>query len=155
MTLVLTVDEFLGYSNEQRAIWESWLRDHPPAIATVWQLIAHLFLTEKRQTERMSGVTALTPSVGVAEPDVAGLFAFGRAARADLAAFIATLCDERACEPMEFHLPNGVYAVSPRKMIFNLLVHDVRHWAQIALIVRNAGMTPPGRHDLLHSAALA
>ncbi len=154
MALVLTVDEFLGYSNEQRAKWELWLGENPAAGPLAWQLIAHLFLTEKRQTERMRGVQALTPSVGVEEPDIAGLFAFGRAARADLAAFIETLDDQRAGETMEFRLPDRLYVVSRRKMIFNLLVHDVRHWSQIALAVRRAGMTPPGDHDLLHSAAL-
>ena len=45
-------------------------------------------------------------------------------------------------------------ALSPRKLLFHILVHEIRHWAQIALAVRLAGFDPPGDHDLAHSRAL-
>jgi uncharacterized damage-inducible protein DinB len=34
------------------------------------------------------------------------------------------------------------------------LLHEVRHWAQIAAAVRMAGCTPPGDHDLFYAKAL-
>jgi uncharacterized damage-inducible protein DinB len=36
-----------------------------------------------------------------------------------------------------------------RKLVFHILFHEIRHWAQIATAVRNAGFPPPGFHDFL------
>ena len=44
--------------------------------------------------------------------------------------------------------------MTPRKLLFHILVHEIRHWAQIALAVRLAGLEPPGDHDLFFSRAL-
>ena len=44
--------------------------------------------------------------------------------------------------------------MSPRKLLFHILIHEIRHWAQIALAVRLAGFEPPGDHDLFYSRAL-
>ena len=44
--------------------------------------------------------------------------------------------------------------MSPRKLLFHILMHEIRHWAQVALAVRIAGFEPPGDHDLIDSRAL-
>ena len=44
--------------------------------------------------------------------------------------------------------------MSPRKLLFHIVIHEIRHWAQIALAVRLAGLEPPGDHDLFNSRAL-
>ena len=44
--------------------------------------------------------------------------------------------------------------LTTRKLLFHVLLHEIRHWAQIAAAVRLAGFEPPGDHDLLFSAAL-
>jgi uncharacterized damage-inducible protein DinB len=46
------------------------------------------------------------------------------------------------------------WQMTPRKLLFHILLHELRHWAQIALAVRLAGFEPPGDHDLFYSAAL-
>jgi len=46
------------------------------------------------------------------------------------------------------------WPMSARKLLFHILVHETRHWAQIALAVRSAGLEPPGDHDLFYSRAL-
>jgi uncharacterized damage-inducible protein DinB len=45
--------------------------------------------------------------------------------------------------------------VTPRKILFHVFVHEIRHWAQISLAIRNSGLTPPGGQDLIFSSALA
>ena len=40
---------------------------------------------------------------------------------------------------------------SARKSISHVLVHEIRHWAQVALAVRQRDMIPPADHDLLFS----
>lgn len=37
-----------------------------------------------------------------------------------------------------------------RKLLAHMLLHEVRHLAQIALAARIAGHEPPGRHDLFY-----
>jgi uncharacterized damage-inducible protein DinB len=44
--------------------------------------------------------------------------------------------------------------MSPRKLLLHIGLHETRHWAQIALAVRQAGLEPPGQHDLFYSRAL-
>ena len=44
--------------------------------------------------------------------------------------------------------------MTPRKILFHILLHEIRHWAQIALAVRLAGFDPPGDHDLAHSRGM-
>ena len=44
--------------------------------------------------------------------------------------------------------------MTPRKLLFHILLHELRHWAQVALAVRLAGFDPPGDHDLFYSHAL-
>jgi uncharacterized damage-inducible protein DinB len=45
-------------------------------------------------------------------------------------------------------------AMTARKLLFHVLIHEIRHWAQITLAVRLAGFEPPGEHDLVFSPAL-
>ena len=49
---------------------------------------------------------------------------------------------------------DGTYPLSPRKLLFHMALHEVRHWAQVASTVRMAGFAPPGEHDLFYSKAL-
>jgi uncharacterized damage-inducible protein DinB len=44
--------------------------------------------------------------------------------------------------------------MSARKLLFHILLHEMRHFAQIALAVRLAGFEPPGDHDLVFSDAV-
>ena len=46
------------------------------------------------------------------------------------------------------------FVLTPRKLLFHCLLHETRHWAQIALAPRRAGLEPPGNHDLFFSKAL-
>jgi uncharacterized damage-inducible protein DinB len=50
--------------------------------------------------------------------------------------------------------PERRFQISGRKTLFFLVIHEIRHPAQIATAVRNAGLAPPGRHDLFFCDAL-
>ncbi len=53
-----------------------------------------------------------------------------------------------------FEVRDQQWPMSARKLLFHIVVHETRHWAQIALAVRSAGLEPPGDHDLFYSRAL-
>ena len=44
--------------------------------------------------------------------------------------------------------------VAFNQLLFHILMHETRHWAQIALSLRRGGLEPPGNHDLFYSKAL-
>ena len=67
---------------------------------------------------------------------------------------MAELDDYVADEPRTFTVQTGDFLLTPRKLLFHFLLHETRHWAQIALAVRRAGLEPPGNHDLFYSKAL-
>ena len=74
--------------------------------------------------------------------------------RRELEQFVAELDDDVADEPRTFTVQSGGdFVLTPRKLLFHILLHETRHWAQIALAVRLAGLEPPGDHDLFYSKA--
>jgi uncharacterized damage-inducible protein DinB len=123
-------------------------------LPTVGKLIDHIFLAERRNLQRVTG-DPLTESTGLTGNNVIPVFDYGASVRRELEQFVSTLEDGEADEPQSFVIRDQTFRVSVRKVLFHILVHETRHWAQIALAVRLAGFEPPGNHDLLFSRALA
>ena len=46
--------------------------------------------------------------------------------------------------------PPGTYSVTRRKLTIHILLHELRHLAQIAYAARAAGQAPPGEHDYFY-----
>lgn len=165
MPLSLSIDELLGYTEGERVKWERWFQKQPESalaaqlqregrFPTVWSLMDHIFLTEKRHTQRLKQTTSLDERTGIAQPDLRGLFAFGRTARAEFTKFLQSAKEPDMLRMQQFQIRDQTYSFTSRKLAFHMLIHEVRHWAQIATAVRNAGFEPPGFHDLLFSNAL-
>lgn len=160
----LTADELVAYTNGERKKWNRWLVDKPEAMSlpaqrqgrfpTVGSLIDHIFLVERRHWQRLTGQTPLADETGVADTDVAGLFAFGNAVREDLVQYTRSLSEADAKTVRQFEVRGPRVAMTPRKLLLHILIHEIRHWAQVALALRNAGHEPPGDHDLFNSDAM-
>jgi uncharacterized damage-inducible protein DinB len=163
MTPTITLDELLGWTAEERAKWRPWLKKHPGALdvplqpggrfPTVASLIEHIFLVEVRHTFRLQG-KELPTSTGVAASDIDGLFTYAAHGREGVHRFLPTLLPGDLNKPRDVVLADGTYQLSPRKLLFHMTMHEVRHWAQIAAALRMAGFTPPGNHDLFFSKSL-
>lgn len=162
--LTLTYDELLRYTNGERDKWRSWLVAHPAAIdaplqaggrfPTAGKLIDHIFLVERRHLQRLTG-EQLATETGLTGNNAAPLFDYGASVRRELEQFVADLDDDVAEQPRQVQVASGgEYTLTPRKLLFHILLHEIRHWAQIALAVRLAGFEPPGQHDLFYSQAL-
>ena len=139
----LTADELMHYSNDERKKWHSWLIAKPQAMSapvqlqgrfpTVGSLIDHIFLVERPHLQRLTGETPMADQTGVANTDVAELFAFGDAAREDLLHYSRSLSEEAAKVPRTFDVRGQRTAMTPRKLLFHIVIHQIRHWAQVAL----------------------
>jgi uncharacterized damage-inducible protein DinB len=163
MTITMTFDELLDWTAEERAKWLPWLTAHPKALdvllqpggrfPTVASLIDHIFLVEHRHTARLAG-RDLPTETGIAGGDVAALWAYADRGRQAVRDLIPSLKADALNTPRDVVVADGTYQLSPRKLLFHMALHEVRHWAQVSSSVRAAGFAPPGNHDLFYSKAL-
>ena len=164
MSVSLALNELLDYSDYERAKWKTWVQAEPSRLnlpfqagarfPTVWSLIEHIFLVERRHLARLEGGTP-PESTGVTPGDWAGLFEYADLVRADLRQYIAGLDDAEAATTFSFTIPMGTFTTSRRKLASHILIHELRHWAQVAYAARAAALEPPGDHDILFFPGIA
>ena len=164
MSPALAFDELLRYTNDERDKWRMWLVAHPAAMElpvqasdarhpTVGKLVDHIFLVERRHLQRLRE-EPVAQSTGLTATNAPPLFDYGASVRRELEQYVGTLDEGLADEVRTFDVRDRQWPMTPRKLLFHILLHETRHWAQIALAVRLAGLEPPGDHDLFFSRAL-
>jgi len=157
MSVTAGLPELLTYSDHERAKWRAWVEADPSRLAlpfqpgarfpTLGSVLDHIFLVERRHLSRLEGATP-PDSTGVAAGDTNALFEFAELVRADFRRFVTTLDDAAAAQPFTFTLPTGSQTMTRRKLATHVVLHEVRHLAQVAHAARAAGVAPPGEHDL-------
>jgi uncharacterized damage-inducible protein DinB len=161
MNVAVSLASLLAYSDFERQKWREWLESDPSRLALAFQpggrfpdlgsLFDHLFLVERRHLSRLEG--AVPPSAtGVAPGDVAALFDYADLVRADFRAYLDTLDEQTATTPIVITglQSSGDITMSRRRLATHILLHEIRHLAQIAYAARRAGHEPPGQHDLFY-----
>jgi uncharacterized damage-inducible protein DinB len=165
MSFVLSVDDLLAYSDWDRRQWQEWFLTQGPAalavdlgpnnngrIRNVGELARHIFSAEKRYVERALQVP-LSDTSTVPADDVQALFAFGFESRRALRELLASFPTAEWDAPREMSFGPHTRTVTSRQMILQAITHELRHWAQVASFLRQAGYTP-GSHDLIASPRL-
>ena len=160
--LTLDYTELLRYTEEERAKWRRFFVERNQALdiplapggpfPTVGKLVDHIFLVEQRNLQRLRG-EPLAGHTGLTGSNASPLFDYGASVRRELEQFVAVLDPDEANQAQPMQLGGRDYLMTPRKLLFHILVHEIRHWAQIALSLRLAGIDPPGDHDLAVSRA--
>lgn len=154
--------ELVEYTTWQRALWQSWFERHgrealgattgphgDGRFPTVGSLIRHIFSAELRYLERIAGMP-LTDASSVPADDPAALFEFGNQGRARFVQLLDTLPPAVWTTRLEFPLMNRTASASPHKIVLHVLTHEIRHWAQVATLLRLQGWSTE-RFDLLLS----
>ena len=162
MSLALDVRDLVAYTTWQRAIWRAWFAQVGPAplrvstgahgdgrFTTIGGLIRHIFSSELRYSERIAGVP-LTDTSTVAIDDPTALFLLAAVGRSSFMGIIENLPAAEWTEPFEFPLLNSTVRSTPRKVVLHVLTHEIRHWAQVATLLRLQGWVAE-RQDLLFS----
>jgi uncharacterized damage-inducible protein DinB len=165
MPVQLSLDDLIDYTDWERQKWHERLRQQGNEVlktgvgphgdgrfGTVGDLVRHIFSAEKRYVERLL-VRPLTDTSYVPADNLEALFQFGDESRRELKDFVEAFPAEKWDVPFEFKLINSVLRVTPKKIIVHVLVHEMRHWAQIATLLRQNGMTGEF-HDFLFSTAM-
>ena len=156
MSVALELAALVAYSDEERAKWRTWIDADLTRLSipfqrggrfpTIGSLFDHLFLVERRHLSRLQGGEP-PDSTGVAPGDWHGLLEYGDTARADLRAYLAGLTEEAARQLMTITISVGTFTMTRRKLASHILLHEIRHLAQVAFAARLAGHEPPGQHD--------
>lgn len=158
MSVSVQLEFLLDYSDRERQKWRDWIvadpaRLHIPVQAggrfpTAADLLEHVFLVERRHLSRLEGATP-PDATGISPGDVTELFEYADLVRADFRRYVEDLDEADADAPMVLPLSIGNVPATPRKLATHLVLHEIRHFAQLALAARVAGQAPPGAHDLL------
>ena len=161
----LDLQDLVGYTTWQRALWRAWFEQKGPAplavttgdhgdgrFTTVGGLIRHIFSSELRYAERIAGVS-LTDTSLVAIDDPVALFLLGVVSRASFSGVVETMPAARWTAPIQFPLLNSIVRATPRKLVLHVLTHEIRHWAQVTTLLRLQGWNGE-RQDLLFSPVL-
>jgi uncharacterized damage-inducible protein DinB len=159
MSTALGFDELLAYSNHERGRWRQWIAADPRRMdlpfqpggrfPTVGSLFDHIFLVERRHLCRLEGGTP-PESTGIRPQDWTALFEYADLVRADLAKYLADMDDDEGRQPMTIVAQSGTQTMTRRWLAAHILLHEMRHVAQIAYAVRASGQEPPGRHDIFY-----
>jgi uncharacterized damage-inducible protein DinB len=157
---VLTCSELLAWSDETFAKWEALLGANPVALdfpcdiyksKTVRDLLVHIVAVELRYAQRLTG-EQVTPYEEILAGSVKEIF---EVHRRTLARQRALLPGDRWDEVLEFPtLTAGTIRASRKKLFIHALMHGIRHFAQLATLVRQHGIKPGWQMDFLASSAI-
>ncbi len=89
-----------------------------------------------------------TTSIPVYKFDV--LFEFSQQGRHDLRTFIDSFPSKDWDVPQDLTIGKYSLKATPKKIVIHILMHEIRHWAQIATLLRLQGMKDEF-HDFLFS----
>lgn len=157
----LDFGDLMEYTAWQRARWLTWFRDHPDALTmsagphgdgrftTVGDVVKHVFGAETRYVQRLTG-QPLSDMNDVPSNDVGALFAIGERGRRELKRFIEGLAQQEWEAPRELRIMSFLVTATPKKIVMHSLMHEIRHWAQLATICRMNGVAGEF-HDFLAS----
>ena len=162
MSLTLDIRDLVAYTTWQRGIWRAWFAKVGPdplavttgghgdgRFTTIGGLIRHIFSSELRYAERIAGLP-LTDTTTISIDDPTALFLLAAVGRASFMGVIENLPASEWTEPFEFPLLNSTVRSTPRKVVLHVLTHEIRHWAQVATLLRLQGWVGE-RQDLLFS----
>ena len=162
MSVAIGLEHLLDYSDYERRKWRDWIAADPKRLSiavqpgarfpTIGDLLDHVFFVERRHLSRLEG-GALPEQTGIPPGDWTRLFEYGDLVRADLRRYVNDIDDRIGSETMTFvPLGRGQTTMTRRRLLMHIVLHEVRHLAQLALAARSAGVEPPGDHDLFFFA---
>jgi uncharacterized damage-inducible protein DinB len=152
----LTADEMIAWLDATSNKWRALIEEHPEILAlpcdvmgvgTVGALLQHIVAVELRYAEQLSG---LPPTEYAAIPfdSAAAIYATHDRAMKMLRELLAGNGDWGA--KFDYVTRSMGPARSARKtVLFHALLHGIRHYAQLATLVRQHGIKPGWQMDYL------
>lgn len=160
----LDIHVLAGYVDVETERWREWFTKAPAAVldlplgpgsdGTVRSLIKHIFAVELRYAERMIG-DPVTEYEQLADRTVDELWEIHEAAAALRNRFLLDASEEDL-ERVLISVTRKLGQIESRVQVVLLhsLIHGIRHWAQIAMVLRQHGYGEQWEHDWLVSPAV-
>ena len=161
MALGISFEDLLRYDEEQLEKWHELFAKRPHLLKleasptdTVESLIFHIFAAEYRSAQRLLG-EEMTPNEEFKHGTVDELFAIAEGAHRKIRHFLAGASTVSMEELRTYPSTTlGEFTVTPKKLLMHALIHSIRHWGQMARILRENGQRADFSHDVLFSKAI-
>ena len=161
MTVGISFEELLAYEEEQTKQWHEFFAKRPhllklevSATDDLGGLLLHVFTASYRSAERLLG-QPMTPNSEFKHGSVDELFAIGAEAHRKLSEYIKGATPAAIAEVHTYPSHTlGEFKATPKKLLTHALVHSIRHWAQVARVLREHGQRADFSHDVLFSKAI-
>jgi uncharacterized damage-inducible protein DinB len=153
---ILTAEEILAWNEKTAQGWRQLLTDHPELLTqpcdiagtkSVAELLQHIVAAQLRYAERLAGLP-ISDYDAIRFDSVDSIYATHDRAVAIFQQLI--ISDSNWDEPLDFTTRSRGSLRSNRKTIlFHALLHGIRHYAQLATLVRHCGVQPEQPMDYL------
>ena len=154
----LRYQTLLELTSTEHHRWHDWFVERPKAwavpfatgrMATIGGVVLHIFAVEQRYAQRLQD-QEVTPWEGFRQTSIEDVFELGDNARAQLIDFLTSAPESELDRELTFQtLTAGTVTASKHKIASNIFLHGIRHWGQIATVLRQQGFSEQWSHDLL------
>ncbi len=157
--------DLLHYDESEAMRWRAWLEAESPELldvpfgnpakrmGTVREMIWHIFITEWVYACVLNG-ESYDGWDQFGRESVAELFAIGDRARAGLGNYLANATGADMTRSLTLSAAGFTISGSARKFLTHTFVHSLRHWAQLATVLRQHGHETGWPHDFVLSDAM-
>ncbi len=159
----ITLAELLADNEASTAKWQAWFAVNPTALdapcdiynsGSVRGFLRHIFAVELRHSQRLLG-REVTAYEAMPLGSLNDLFAIHTQAIGNLGEFLARSSDATLGEEITIQtISAGTLHASRRKLFVHVMLHSIRHWAQMATHLRTHGYATDWAKDFLFSEAM-
>jgi uncharacterized damage-inducible protein DinB len=152
----LTAEETLKWNDTSANQWRRLLHQHPRALSflcdirdgrTVADLLQHIVAAELRYAERLHN-EPVTDYADIPNASVDEIFDTHDIAMAKYRDLLENDSYNWQAD-VEFPTKDGLLIASRRTILFQALLHSMRHYAQLATLLRRGGINPNLTQDYL------
>jgi uncharacterized damage-inducible protein DinB len=154
---VLTAQELIVWNEKTAEGWRKLLSSHPELLVkpcdiastrTIAELLQHIVAAQLRYAERLASLP-ISDYAAIPFDSIESIYASHDRAIAILQQLLARE-DYNWDDPIDFTTRTmGTLHSDRRTMLFHALLHGIRHYAQLASLVRQCGIKPDWPMDYL------
>ena len=153
-----------AYVDHETSRWREWFEAAPAEVlglplgpnadGTIRTLIKHIFAVELRYAQRLSG-DAVSAYEDLPDATIDDLWRIHATATSVLGRYLAA-ADDSALDAVLVSNTRKLGAIESRArtVVVHSWIHGIRHWAQIALVLRQNGYGGLWEHDWLLNPAV-
>jgi uncharacterized damage-inducible protein DinB len=159
----IALEELLTDNEASTRKWHTWFAANESALdvpcdiynsGTVRGLLKHIFAVELRHSQRLRGEEVIAYDA-ISAGSLDDLFRLHAQAIEKLQTFLTAADDADLKEVIELQTVSaGALLASRRKLFAHILLHSIRHWAQLSTILREHGFKTEWPKDFLFSEAM-